>query len=325
MNTPISLRSRVAMCTGILLASPALAQSVELVVVAKGASSRQTSAADVSPAPAEELPFHFAASVEGIDLDLLPSAPVVTGPITNPEPGHNGGVLGFNPESGAWEYGWPEFFGWNTQTQAELDTLFASGAYSIDLNGTVVTVVLSGDALPDAPMFTLTGGTWINGVYAVDPDHELTITTTAYAGYGTHAEDVIWLGILGPDYVDEVSQFASEEPSNFASLTVPANTLTPGEHYPVEAGFVAVVDADDSVSGHPDALAAAAYEHATELVVLARCAADLNADGVIDFFDVQAYLNAYTAQDPSADLNHDGLFDFFDVQAYLNLYSAGCP
>ena len=26
-----------------------------------------------------------------------------------------------------------------------------------------------------------------------------------------------------------------------------------------------------------------------------------------------------------ADLNNDGSLDFFDVQMYLNLYSAGCP
>ncbi len=55
------------------------------------------------------------------------------------------------------------------------------------------------------------------------------------------------------------------------------------------------------------------------------CAADLNADGLLDFFDVQQFLNWYSAQHPGADLNGDGLFNFFDVQAYLNLFSAGCP
>jgi hypothetical protein len=47
--------------------------------------------------------------------------------------------------------------------------------------------------------------------------------------------------------------------------------------------------------------------------------------GVLDFFDVQAFLNAFSAHDAGADLNGDGLFDFFDVQNYLNLFSAGCP
>lgn len=47
--------------------------------------------------------------------------------------------------------------------------------------------------------------------------------------------------------------------------------------------------------------------------------------GTLDFFDVQAFLQAFSDQDPSADLNDDGLFDFFDVQQYLNAFSAGCP
>jgi metallopeptidase family M12-like protein len=55
------------------------------------------------------------------------------------------------------------------------------------------------------------------------------------------------------------------------------------------------------------------------------CPADLNGDGVLDFFDIQVFLNAYDAQDPAADFNNDGLFDFFDVQIFLGLFGAGCP
>jgi hypothetical protein len=53
--------------------------------------------------------------------------------------------------------------------------------------------------------------------------------------------------------------------------------------------------------------------------------ADLNGDGVLDFFDVQSYLNLYAARDLAADLNNDGAWDFFDVQIFLGLFSAGCP
>jgi metallopeptidase family M12-like protein len=62
-----------------------------------------------------------------------------------------------------------------------------------------------------------------------------------------------------------------------------------------------------------------------ELVCGADCAADRNGDGVLDFFDVQNFLNAFAGQEASADLTGDGAWDFFDVQAYLNLFSAGCP
>lgn len=55
------------------------------------------------------------------------------------------------------------------------------------------------------------------------------------------------------------------------------------------------------------------------------CIADFVPDGVLNFFDVQAFLNAFSAHHPSADLAPDGVFNFFDVQAFLNYFSAGCP
>jgi agmatine deiminase len=55
------------------------------------------------------------------------------------------------------------------------------------------------------------------------------------------------------------------------------------------------------------------------------CVADLTGDGVLDFFDVSAFLNAYTAMDPLADLTGDGVYDFFDVSTFLNAFNAGCP
>lgn len=56
-----------------------------------------------------------------------------------------------------------------------------------------------------------------------------------------------------------------------------------------------------------------------------NCQADLNADGVLDFFDVQTFLNAFSNGNALADFSSDGTYDFFDVQAFLNAFSAGCP
>jgi len=53
--------------------------------------------------------------------------------------------------------------------------------------------------------------------------------------------------------------------------------------------------------------------------------ADLNSDGVLNFFDVSAFLSAFAAMDPSADFNDDGLFNFFDVSAFLSVFADGCP
>ena len=55
------------------------------------------------------------------------------------------------------------------------------------------------------------------------------------------------------------------------------------------------------------------------------CEADLNFDAVADFFDVSAFLAAFTDQDPLADFNHDNAYDFFDVSEFLTAYNNGCP
>lgn len=57
------------------------------------------------------------------------------------------------------------------------------------------------------------------------------------------------------------------------------------------------------------------------------CPADLAEPfGVLNVFDIQAYIGLYNAQDPFADLAAPfGTFNIFDLQAYINLYNAGCP
>lgn len=56
-----------------------------------------------------------------------------------------------------------------------------------------------------------------------------------------------------------------------------------------------------------------------------QCDADLNGDGLLDFFDVSAFLTAYNSMDPLADFTGDGEYNFFDVSAFLTAYNAGCP
>lgn len=54
------------------------------------------------------------------------------------------------------------------------------------------------------------------------------------------------------------------------------------------------------------------------------CAADINGDCGVNFFDVQLFLNCFACGDPRAELVVDGAFDFYDVQAFLDAFSAGC-
>ena len=48
-------------------------------------------------------------------------------------------------------------------------------------------------------------------------------------------------------------------------------------------------------------------------------------DNQLDFFDVSAFLAAFSNSENSADINGDGSFDFFDVSGFLAAFSAGCP
>jgi len=55
------------------------------------------------------------------------------------------------------------------------------------------------------------------------------------------------------------------------------------------------------------------------------CGADINGDGVHDFFDVSAFLSLFGDGDLAADLNGDGALDFFDVSTFLVSFTVGCP
>ncbi len=57
----------------------------------------------------------------------------------------------------------------------------------------------------------------------------------------------------------------------------------------------------------------------------ALCPADFSAPfDQLDFFDALAFLTLFGENDPEADMDANGLWDFFDVQAFLSSYAAGC-
>ncbi len=55
------------------------------------------------------------------------------------------------------------------------------------------------------------------------------------------------------------------------------------------------------------------------------CPADLTGDDTLNFFDVSAFLLAFTASDPIADFTNDNTWNFFDVSAFLSSFASGCP
>ena len=258
-------RIRLTAAALLTLQASSFAQTTDFVVVSKLQLHEQTSATQVSLIPF--LPFGCDLSVE--DLPTLTPAPSVTGPISVSEPTHNGGVLGYNTSIGEWGYGFPNFNNYGTQTKAELDSLFGSGVYTFSVNGVSVPLNLTGEVYPSsAPTMTLTGGYWDSGKYYVEVGQTLTITTSAYLEFGTNAEDVVWIELLGCDYSDEMFSFAGGGGSNSVSLTIPPYTLSSGLQYKAETAFVAASDFLASIPGLPGAAGAATYDKSTILDIV---------------------------------------------------------
>jgi hypothetical protein len=54
------------------------------------------------------------------------------------------------------------------------------------------------------------------------------------------------------------------------------------------------------------------------------CAADFNADTVVDFFDYLDFVAAFSAGGAGADFNGDTTIDFFDYLDFVAAFSSGC-
>ncbi|MBU6413508.1 MAG: hypothetical protein KGS45_08540 [Planctomycetes bacterium] len=56
----------------------------------------------------------------------------------------------------------------------------------------------------------------------------------------------------------------------------------------------------------------------------APCAADFNADDILDLFDYLDFVAAFAASEPAADFNQDSVIDFFDYLDFVASFAAGC-
>ena len=205
---PYALVFLLTLCAG--STSTSLAQVIESVTVGKSIEFVQTSpvAVQINPAPPSQTfggPYGFSADVDGQNISSI-TAPRVSGPISVPEPFNNGGTLLYNSTEGGWRYGFPNGNDWGVQSLGELNSLFGSGVYTMTVNGTSVALNLTGDAYPNNPVLTLSGGVWSNGKYVIDVRQSLVITTNAFSAYGTHPDDLIGIGVDG---VADASQFHS--------------------------------------------------------------------------------------------------------------------
>ncbi len=93
---------------------------------------------------------------------------------------------------------------------------------------------------------------------------------------------------------------------------------------PIIASDVRVGDFDGDA--RPDVLVTGEAKLA---VVLARacesaCPADLDQSGVLNFDDIDLFVNAFLSGDPRADLTSDGFLNIADVDAFVASFLAGC-
>ena len=121
--------------------------------------------------------------------------------------------------------------------------------------------------------------------------------------------------------LNEDSGTISVMANNGAGAFGPAQILTLG----IEPSHVAIGDlggtsALDTVATSRDSNFTTVYlNNAAD-----SCTADFNGDGSVNTNDVLAFLNAWTARDPSADIHGAGVVNTSDVLAFLNLWNAGC-
>ncbi len=275
-------------------AGETLAQ-IESVIVSKGYSYIQTGPSTVALDPASNN-YGFSADVNGTNIAGI-TPPIVTGPINTAGLGaiHNNGRLVYSTQDRGWRWGFPNANDFGTASLAQLNNFFANGTYTMTVNGVAIPLQLTGDAYPNMPVLTLSGGAWSNGKYVIDASQTLTVTTNAFTGYGTHRDDLLCAGILGPGFPRpfvEVApfgcawlsgfprQFRSSTPSpNFVTFTMPAYTLVGGNEYTVAALFDAMVDVNPRAS-LPGSINAAIYHVNTMATVSVTGATAPPANGV---------------------------------------------
>lgn len=248
------------------LAIPTWAQTVETITVNKNITYVQTSASDVIVDPEPPSldyggPFGFAAYVTGQNL----AQPSLAGPIS--ASGQGGG---FVQTPDGWHWGFDNDWGFPSANLR--DAAFGDGAYTFTANGASVILDLTGNVFSDVPLMTLTGGAWSGGKYVLDVGQPLTITTNAFTGYGTHAEDGIFLAASSDGENPDIAlliQFHSAVPgSNSASLTLPAFTFAGGRDYFIGGGFSAIVHVAPNAS-LPGSYNSASYDVFTGIHVTA--------------------------------------------------------
>ncbi|QKK07075.1 MAG: hypothetical protein HND58_02120 [Planctomycetota bacterium] len=209
----------------------------------------------------------------------------------------------------------------------ELDNYTAPAAISIDdfslaLDGSLdynmdwgffvggVDITLTDVTISYATPGSQTGPVAVDGAGDFEfPAVAATITGTgSYSGYGLILE-----GLLG-DGTFNLADFGAVESSIAGNISISGDQIT-------LSGFQAFAN-----SGEIEGVAASIDGSATIVATgtVPACPGDFNGDGTVNTQDVLAFLNAWTANDPSSDCNGDSNINTQDVLCFLNAWTTGC-
>ena len=247
--------------------------SVQVVQVYKNIAYVQTNAttAIVDPTPVGPDyggPYGFQSDVIGTNLSgitppglVLPSGSTYNDPSTfNGQLTYAGVEVSFAGLASEWSFGPND---WGGTSQVEMDSAFANGTYKFTVQGTNISLNLSGNVYPNIPIATLTGGAWSNGKYVINASNALSITTSTFTGYGENVDGRIFIFASIPPIV---AYHSSAPASNSLRYTVPANTLASGQTTTMFIGFDAIVSTNATLAGSYNV---AYYEIVTKFNVVA--------------------------------------------------------
>lgn len=192
-----------------------------------------------------------------------------------------------------------------TATQASTHTIEGEGQIAVALinNGTI------------APGFP--GVTPIREMLATED-----ITNTDSASYIVEVQ-----GDNNSDLLDSSAAYHAD-----GTLTVELiNGFDPADYW-----NTSIVQADGGITGRFDTIVASepidtrltirARYLPDEIRVGAVCKPDIDFNGLVNFFDITAFIALFNAEDPDADIAAPfGAWNFFDIAAYIGQFNAGCP
>ncbi len=199
-----------------------------------------------------------------------------------------------------------------------------------DLEGLIVLDISDTDAIEEVSRTELPPDAGIPSAYAVQMHAERLLVSTRW--FGTHLSVVDIADPQNPTIVSTIDTGTDAlvldgDVGYGASGGLRVFDFSNPDQ-PVQTQFLDMLAPTPDLALIGETIYLCSSSHGVRIIDVAGCGlcpADLNGDGLLNFFDVSTFLVGYLGQDASGDWNGDGEWDFFDVSAFLGDYTLGCP